>query len=508
MKKCIICHREYSDQFQFCSRDGTKLQLSSEIRYCPECPSVYPADIVRCPVHNRELTPCADPETLDANRCILCDEYYPPEVKNCPVHGIALKEFGNLVDLKSLLSQPLTDPFDDSQIAEVAEIGASHYQQVKNLTPAADTRKLEIPELKSMSKMGNLTRSRLAQYATTDRRLIAGVALLSIIIVVGIAAYGWSSATKQSDTNPLPFTSQPDEVSGEGFSADVIENEGEEIQRIDLGSTQNMPEPSLPDVTANQNDTINPAIETATEQPNGNTQKFDPERSVNYPTRASWSGTQPVHHKDSHTIQPNKVVSDPLPSLPPTSLENINSESGSIVNVAKEDEHNTNTVLPEPPSIKPTVLVDDTTKIAQTGRVRGSNISVSVMDKACAKGSKEFIYQFGLVLQENSGLKIKWQTIRGQKIALSGKSTAIKTVIKEQKANSITRYGMAVRMDGDTKFDWQGQLALTISGIDESGQQVEFDFVVPLDDSFPLHSKSPFGLRSFFGELYTRLWPF
>src|SRR5690349_6825671 len=58
MKNCPICHRHYSEQVQYCTRDGTKLISAVPFK----------------------------------NHCASCNKYYPPGLESCPVHGIALKD--------------------------------------------------------------------------------------------------------------------------------------------------------------------------------------------------------------------------------------------------------------------------------------------------------------------------------------------------------------------------------------------------------------------------------
>src|SRR5690349_20044978 len=94
MKSCPICHREYPEAVQFCTRDGTRLQAVAATRYCPECSQSFSAEVNRCPIHNLDLISRAHPAQSEVSHCILCNKHYPISFDSCPIHGIALKAAG------------------------------------------------------------------------------------------------------------------------------------------------------------------------------------------------------------------------------------------------------------------------------------------------------------------------------------------------------------------------------------------------------------------------------
>src|SRR5882724_6470010 len=91
MKVCSLCQREFDDQQQFCTRDGTKLTRIQERGYCRRCGKDYPITLNKCPLHGTVLAEHGPRTILGDNFCHLCDSDFPKAFKLCPVHGIALQ---------------------------------------------------------------------------------------------------------------------------------------------------------------------------------------------------------------------------------------------------------------------------------------------------------------------------------------------------------------------------------------------------------------------------------
>lgn len=64
MKRCPHCHTEYSDQINFCTKDGRALVAKTEARsrLCPHCANSIAEDAARCPYCKAELGARTMPE--------------------------------------------------------------------------------------------------------------------------------------------------------------------------------------------------------------------------------------------------------------------------------------------------------------------------------------------------------------------------------------------------------------------------------------------------------------
>jgi hypothetical protein len=437
MKNCPICRRSYSDQTQFCTRDGTKLETLAE-------------DL-----------------SFDTN-AMKTGEYKIP-------------------------------------------------------IPAASTKKLELPRVPTMT---GLTQYGLAEYASSDRRLIRTTAIFFILLVIGLGIYSLSGPSKRHRSASIPSSSNSEDQTAAEASSD--ESDGESVQRIELSSVQEIPFRSMqgsPDsVSSAQNAEQDPKIELP---PTFSSESMD---GISDTEDASGVSIQPA-------IQPTIQPAAP-PAIQPATLPTGDNRASSIVfdrDVATPQDLNLPTTadktagdipIPAPeveeasdqnpmeqhrPHRLPTITNGTAVvKPKETPR-KIRDMEVAVTNKSRFQNPDGYVYEFGLVLQENSGLRPKWQYIVGRKISDSGRSSLINTFIPEQRFSANARYQLAVAMMGNSMEDQKGRLFIAVRGVDENGSPIEFEYAVLLDDSFPIRTQSRLGLSSLIKEikeLYVRHKPF
>src|SRR5882724_1347697 len=120
MKVCSLCQREFDDQQQFCTRDGTKLTRIQERGYCRRCGKDYPITLNKCPLHGTVLAEHGPRTILGDNFCHLCDSDFPKAFKLCPVHGIALQTSPLKKKLRSRIEP------EEVEIAPAPSNGSKH----------------------------------------------------------------------------------------------------------------------------------------------------------------------------------------------------------------------------------------------------------------------------------------------------------------------------------------------------------------------------------------------
>lgn len=331
----------------------------------------------------------------------------------------------------------------------------------------------------------------------SDRKLIAIVTCTFFIILTGLVAYMWTRPEKlpynarQSAGNPA----QPAINGGNGDNGDSGSDGEELVQRID----------QLPSIAA-------PAAgpETAEAAPALPAPVINPVNHNVAPESRPAEASRVINDKDFAQADFHEAAASAEKANKPAVLPLPNAGgNGAKIEV--------NSVTA--PSIANVPLVSEPMRAAAPAEPKGdpngepkgdpstASIMISVTEKTRFKNDKEAIYEFGIVLQEQKGMKIRWQSILGRKITNSGKSYPVYTAIEMQKAGTVSRYYLTVRLNGEDEAENQGRIIFTVTGVDEFNRPVECTHTLLLDDSFPLRSKPGFGIRSLLAKIYTRLLP-
>jgi hypothetical protein len=254
MKNCPICHRDYPDMTQFCTRDGTKLQAAIAFKYCPSCSTRYPADITRCPEHNLDLVIHAKPANPEVSHCALCNKYYPSTIANCPVHGVALNisqpleknilaaanpevaenrpedgqasefRFHPQAEAEPLgSSMPIAEPMESGAVSEsdnnCAQSAAVSAAPLLNSPGSANTKELSPPVA--------ITVDTLERYSndSADRKLFVGLALAAMLVIASFAAYSLPRAfhrARAAEVAAAPEQNASEQNSSEQASSQQI----------------------------------------------------------------------------------------------------------------------------------------------------------------------------------------------------------------------------------------------------------------------------------------------
>ncbi|MEW6730530.1 MAG: hypothetical protein AB1489_04235 [Acidobacteriota bacterium] len=546
MKNCPVCFREYSDQVQYCTRDGSRLQSVVAYKHCPECNAQYPTGFHKCLTHNLDLIPRRQPSNTDSNFCSPCNKYYPPTLENCPVHGIALKAIApptpigcdkvedeieeNLVSAEASqevdereekerfeVSLPLNmpSPFivsaalldaeetDTNKSEELAEIVAP--QTVENEIPAAaNTRELEPPRAFAMN---TLTQYSPAQYASEDRRLIAILTLVAIVLAGGFLVYALPKAIShmraRTNTPVTPVVTPAQEPAIELAKEPTTPTEAKEqeeteiVQRIEL-------KPTVPASVQTERGGVTEAAGVIPTMPATASAKSPAKATP--PQSDHKSGAKTDTKPKNEPTQPstaNRNSSTSMPTIPAMEAKGNTDKTGNSGNneIAINNKPTSKPVPASGSDINESKTVDKTSnetsrvvrptddEIAARPKVRQSRLSkivATVSNKSRRQVSDGFVYYFDLVLREVTGLGLEWRTATVRKISYSGQEDVVSNVIADQiPPNGSARYRMRVKLAGRCIEDWFGQLIFISSGVDENGNKVELEYSLLLDNSFP-----------------------
>jgi hypothetical protein len=501
MKNCPICHRQYSDQVQYCTRDGTRLMLAVNFN----------------------------------NHCSLCNKFYPPGEEVCPVHGTG---FGDAE--QSAIGKPPEEEYPapaqepdfgeqqiesymESQIEEPPAV-VSVPEAINNIEPpvqpewqpppAAHTRQLSPPPIPTV-ELNTMMQYSSVEYASADRKLVGIMALVFTLAICGLVAYGLSRPSKQVRVSKQVSSTTDRSTPDEDQIAQVKEEEKEEgkekenelIQQIELDKGQQIPEPVKQTVVAKQpvagsNSTVSTASTTKQPRPDIGSRIKGQEQDKRKKDKLS--------AKNSATHVVGRLSLPKTPISLPKSDRSGSLKAGEIANNRSNNSPSTNSIgnstgnsagkstekrddspkppLPvrvEPPRVDEAVAIKPKAK-----RIRSPKVIAQVFNKSRVQTPNGYIYQFDLVLRELSGLNVTWRSVNSRKVSYSGRSTPVNSLSSEQSPDSSARYRVVVKMTGTCIEDWYGQLITVSSGVDENGNPVEIEHVLLLDDSFPEFSRN------------------
>ena len=474
MKNCPICHRHYSEQVQYCTRDGTKLISAVPFK----------------------------------NHCSSCNKYYPPGLESCPVHGIALKDAepaGNDSPHEALESEP--QKVEKSEVLTADDIlppvaVTSQPEAVSRpsreevpepvLPRVAHTRELGPPSVPSAT-LNTMMQYSSAGYASADRRLLGIMAVVITLMIGGLVAYGLSRPSKQARiTGPAtvaPSQSAPSDNQVAEVEEGIKKDEGELVQRIELSNAQQIPEPRQQQVKPAVHASPAPSVATA---------------SATKPTRQDSKERLGSSHKTTSekpaagSKSAPEVSSAPVKDKPVPVSPSADRSGGPKMAEAAEKSDDSKISVPEK-------VVDRTSGFRissgadkhsddglwskpKSSRHPGPKIMATVSNKSRIQIPNGYIYQFDLILQETTGQSIKWRSIDSRKVSYSGRSAPVNSNVGDQQPVCNARYHVVVKMTGTCIEDWYGQFVTVGAGVDDNGNPIEIEHILLLDDSFPNYS--------------------
>lgn len=202
MKHCPLCRCDYPNTLKYCTKDGTKLQLTILLKYCPVCAIRYAAHINKCPKDNVLLVTQAKPADADFSRCRLCKQYYPATIKSCPLHGIALTNVSSAE--RSLFPPsnsvaPLDVPPTNNKDFPVVEPGQAMEAKEENVVVE---KPLELGR-QTQPSLDTFSLPYGANYAASDRKFLMVLAIIVTCTIVGFSAYSLPKVWPRRSTPPI-----------------------------------------------------------------------------------------------------------------------------------------------------------------------------------------------------------------------------------------------------------------------------------------------------------------
>lgn len=442
MKKCPVCRKDYTDQVQFCTKDGTKL-----------------IDL-----------PASDSPA--AAHCFICNKYYPATNSNCPVHGIALQLINTMRDELIVETPSVSQSLSYSQ--EVAESSLSKSES------AARTQEIK-PEVAAITGAA-LTQAAIVGYAGKDRKLVTTLAATMIILISMFGVYSFTKPSKQQGTDSTEVSQIEDVELAQEISEET------EIQVIPDPDTSSKKVTSsrtakVDNKNSNNNkddkEVVEPNLSKKEDLGNSTTGQAKTSKTVD-PSVTSSRTTASVSSKTTSSSTPTQTTDQNFPSKktsqPTTaSISNTpnNSSSSTISsNIPSSGTDNTNMSEPKAKPVRHTT----------------SKVVASVKNRSRIQISNGYIYKFDLILQETGGFPIRWQKLNADKVSFSGRRVPVGSFVDSSRPSSYARYRIEIRMTGRSIEDWFGQFYAQGYGVDEDGNRVDINYEVVLDDSFPVIS--------------------
>ena len=503
MKVCSLCQREFDDQQQFCTRDGTKLTRVQERGYCRRCGKDYPVTLNKCPLHNTPLAEHGPRTILGDNFCHLCDSDFPKAFKLCPVHGIALQTSPLKKKLRKIDSDEPAIAQTDSNGSKLIEaeppntnplphLGAPKIEQVWATgdlpkTDALFHPKEAIPnitvgatrELDRSSVADNLVEVQIEPPKTDQirispvpvphnaaprrnpfrglkslnrRRIVFSVAVV-LALIVSVGAY--DLYVKRAAEESIRFSGEPAN-SGNNL-AKKIDQKPDSNNAVDPSKTVNKPTPD-PAATAS---TVG-AVTTVQK----NTVPVTTPTQTKAQTRP---GAKPEAPGPEETTQSDKTHPIFVPKAQDPPVESPKKED-------PKPQANTKDRKPD---------ARDSFEQITPARPDTARVVASVRNRRRVAVPGGFHYYFEVVLTEVNGIGVNWENGVIERTSEAGFTTS-KTAGYDfaLAAHGHTQIRIEVDMLGSTTRDWRGTVLYTNKGIDDNGHVIRVKYRLPLDESF------------------------
>ena len=503
MKVCSLCQREFDDQQQFCTRDGTKLTRIQERGYCRRCGKDYPVTLTKCPLHGTPLAEHGPRTILGDNFCHLCDSDFPKAFKLCPVHGIALQTSPLKKKLRKIESDEPAVASNDSNGSHILEaqppstnplphLGAPKPEQVwatgdlpktdalfhpKEAIPivakpvVGATRELDRsaiadkPETEiAPPRTDQITVSPVSKPNATPRRNPFAalnilnrrrvVSLVAVLLALMVTVGAYNAYVKRAAEESIRFSGEQNK------SANNVAKKVDpkpDNNNVDLSKTVNKPAPTAEPVAAA---TTVGAVTTV--------QKNTAPVVTPPPTRGQSKQTvKPEAPEQDETAPSDKTrpifipkAQDP-PADPPRK-----EDSKSTANTKDKKSDTFEQITPARP---------DTARVVASVRNRR---------RVAVPGG--FHYSFEVVLTEVNGIGVSWENGVIERTSETGFTTS-KTAGYDfaLAAHGHTQVRIDVDMLGSTTRDWRGTVVYSNKGLDDNGHVVRVKYRIPLDEHFP-----------------------
>ncbi len=513
MKVCSLCQREFEDQQQFCTRDGTKLTRIQERGYCRRCGKDYPLALNKCPLHGTVLAEHGPRTILGDNFCHLCDSDFPKAFKLCPVHGIALQTSPLKKKLRNQIEQsenravpqssalviedqdnpPDTNPLPRLSAAKKEQewttgdlprtdalvasgpLSEALVEPIANPTRELDRAVLvnnpiddEVPtpktdqiqqtkqNVKSLRLENNAApkRSPFDSLKKVNRKYIASTAIVLLALLVSVGAY--NVYVKRSAEESIRFS----EPGAQNKTGNAQTKKADTNNSTDQTKVANKPA-----------QTTDPAVAATTVSTVANAQKGntpavpatnDPKKAQSKQT-AKPDGPDPDETTPSDKTRPIFIpkAQDPPPAEPP-----------------HKDE-------PKPPVKDKKPEIRETQEQVTPSRPDTARVVASVRNRRRVAIPGGFHYSFEVVLTEINGIGVNWENGIIERTSENGFTTS-KTAGYDfaLAAHGHTQIRVEVDMIGSTTRDWKGTALYSNKGTDDNGHVVRVKYRIPLDESF------------------------
>jgi hypothetical protein len=517
MKTCPICQREYSVNARYCTRDGTQLQTTAQVK-----------------------------------QCNLCERYYPLNVANCPVHGIALskisdKDLEPIVAIKPVVTAQTTNSANISFIStnsiEAINIVNSNSSGAvaTNVNPAGVvsnypsypsvvTRELLTNNFGAKNINSKGLQTKRAEYsrrmlplvgkvmgqAANEHRLVLGLITVMAVFLMSFMVYSLPGVSQQirAKTAPIPFFNSP------ASSAPAVEPISENAPELTDGAPQLIQKikwipdaksrPAEPQKTPLATDLIadseknnklsvtTPALprKPVIEKGSKVTTNLDSLNANNDRSRLPYSSVT--------TDKLNKEKLDKTATLGNTRSNTAVTLAKAAVNpavanntpaaITTDNKTLTTNKSTNATTAKPNI-VTATTKANPISESAPPSVEDRVPTRVIARVENKsrrpvedgYVYQFRLVLREVNGKVVDWRQATAQKINYAGRCRPVNLEIERTAIGNTVYYRATVIMTGRSIEDWYGELQYHLVGVDDEGAPVRLQNSLLLDTSFPVN---------------------